>query len=298
MRRRIIAFSLLGLALLLNACEDDPLNATRPQQALETASPLDPVLIVNGFVDDENTYANVGAFLVQRAEDGQIFPISSGTLIAPTVFLTVGHSTDFYLDVLAPLGFTAFVSFSSPIGFGNLTDLGSISLIPATQVITNPAFSQRQSNPGDLGVLILPVGETEGITPANLPAAGMLDQLSAQKTLRNAVFTPVGYGDQDRVVGGGPPFFQDLNPVSRMYAFSSFDALNPSWLRLSQNAAKGDGGTCVGDSGGPNFLTLDGRRILVATTVTGDLVCRATNVVYRLDTSSAREFLGDYVALP
>lgn len=49
------------------------------------------------------------------------------------------------------------------------------------------------------------------------------------------MFTAVGYGVQDRVVGGGIPFFQDLNPVPRMFAFSSFDALNPGFLRLSQN---------------------------------------------------------------
>jgi len=30
----------------------------------------------------------------------------------------------------------------------------------------------------------------------------------------------------------------------------------------------------------------------------GDSMCRATNVTYRLDTPSARSFLGDYVALP
>jgi hypothetical protein len=38
--------------------------------------------------------------------------------------------------------------------------------------------------------------------------------------------------------------------------------------------------------------------ILVATTVTGDAVCRSTNVDYRLDTASARAFLGHFVTLP
>ena len=31
---------------------------------------------------------------------------------------------------------------------------------------------------------------------------------------------------------------------------------------------------------------------------TGDTYCKATNVTYRLDTESARRFLGQYVALP
>jgi len=64
---------------------------------------------------------------------------------------------------------------------------------------------------------------------------------------------------------------------------------------LSQpgNAATGNGGGCYGDSGGANFLgTSD---VLAAITITGDAVCRATNVVYRLDTESARAFLADYL---
>ena len=40
----------------------------------------------------------------------------------------------------------------------------------------------------------------------------------------------------------------------RWVAVSEFRALNGAWLRLSQNDATGDGGTCFGDSGGPNFL--------------------------------------------
>jgi hypothetical protein len=108
----------------------------------------------------------------------------------------------------------------------------------------------------------------------------------------------VGYGLQNRVVGGGTPFFEDRNPVPRMDAFSGFNALNPGYLRLSQNVSTGDGGTCFGDSGGPNFIDDNGVRLLVAITITGDSVCRATKVTYRVDTSSAREFLSPYVALP
>ena len=65
-----------------------------------------------------------------------------------------------------------------------------------------------------------------------------------------------------------------------------------------QNPATGDGGTCFGDSGGPQFLNVDGIRTIVSITITGDAVCRATNVAYRLDTSSARTFLSPYVNLP
>ena len=254
--------------------------------------------IVYGFIDKNNEFGNTGAFIVQRQSDGRIFPICSGTLISPTVFLTAAHCTAFFTDGLAPFGFTAFVSFDNPIPFGSQTDLKKTKLIAVTEVVTNPNFNPAQSDSGDIGVLILPTRSTRGITPAALPTLELLDRLSAQNGLHGAIFTPAGYGVQNRVVGGGVPFFTDANPVPRMFAFSSFDALNPGYLRLSQNPSTGDGGTCFGDSGGPNFFDVDGRRTLVATTVTGDAVCRSTNVVYRLDTTAAREFLGQFVTLP
>jgi len=43
---------------------------------------------------------------------------------------------------------------------------------------------------------------------------------------------------------------------------------------------------------------VDGIRILASITITGDAVCEATNVTYRLDTDSARGFLAPFVALP
>ncbi|MEP6913071.1 MAG: hypothetical protein ABI923_09965, partial [bacterium] len=95
---------------------------------------------------------------------------------------------------------------------------------------------------------------------------------------------------QNRVVGGGVPYFQDMNPIPRMYSFSSFNSLNGGYIRLSQNPATGNGGTCFGDSGGPNFLTVNGQQILAAITITGDSVCRSTNVDYRLDTAAAQAF--------
>jgi len=67
-----------------------------------------------------------------------------------------------------------------------------------------------------------------------------------------------------------------------------------------QNPSTGNGGTCYGDSGGPNFLGAGANEtnIVAATTITGDTPCRSTNVDYRLDTPSARAFLGQYVKLP
>lgn len=244
--------------------------------------------ITYGFLDSNGTYSNVGAFIVQSPSTGKIFPVCSGTLITPNVFLTAGHCTSFFTQDLAPNGWTAYVSFDGSIPFGDLTSNTS-NLVGISEVVTNPNFNRSQSDPGDIGVLILD-SNVPGLTPATLPTCGLLDQLRAQNGLKSAVFTPVGYGVQNRVVGGGVPFFQDQNPVPRMFAFSSFNALNRGYLRLSQNPSTGNGGTCFGDSGGPNFFTVNGQQLIAAITITGDLVCRSTNVDYRLDTSSAQGF--------
>ena len=244
--------------------------------------------ITYGFVDTNNQFANTGAFIV-KAPNGEILPICSGTMITSNVFLTASHCTLAFERELAPEGYTAFVSLDSSIPFGDLSN-NSTNLLAVAHVVTNPNYSQAQSDAGDVAVLILQQN-VNGITPAELPSCGLLDQLSAHNGLKRAVFTPVGYGVQNRVVGGGTPFFQDLNPIPRMYAFSGFNSLNGGYLRLSQNPSTGNSGTCFGDSGGPNFLTVNGEPILVAITITGDSVCRSTNVTYRLDIESAQAFL-------
>ena len=245
--------------------------------------------ITYGFIDSTNTFANTGAFIVKSTATGEISPICSGTMITSNVFLTASHCTAYFTQELAPQGYVAYVSLDGLIPFGASTS-NSTNLLAVAHVVTNPNYNQRQSDPGDIGVLILE-HNVQGVTPATLPSCNLLDELSAQNGLKNASFTNVGYGVQNRQVGGGVPFFQDMNPVPRMFSFSSFNALNKGYLRLSQNPATGNGGACFGDSGGPNFMMFDGRQLIVSITITGDTVCRATNVVYRLDTISAQSFL-------
>ena len=96
-------------------------------------------------------------------------------------------------------------------------------------------------------------------------------------------FTSVGYGAQSVTIERGPTFhYADVRDV----ATGSLKAVNPTWLWISTNPATGDGGACYGDSGGPNFPGDTNSNLLAATTITGDAMCRATNVVYRLDTAS------------
>jgi len=244
--------------------------------------------ITYGFVDSSNTYRNTGAFIVKSSTTGQIFPICSGTMITDNVFLTASHCTDFFTHDLAPEGWVAYVSLDASIPFGALTS-NKTQLLAVAHVVTNPNYNQSQSDSGDIGTLVLE--RRVRVTPATLPGCNLLDQLSAQNGLKTASFTNVGYGVQNRVVGGGVPFFQDINPVPRMFSFSSFNSLNGGYLRLSQNPSTGNGGTCFGDSGGPNFMTLNGQQLIVSITITGDSVCRSTNVDYRLDTPSAQGFL-------
>ncbi|HVI71736.1 MAG TPA: trypsin-like serine protease [Pyrinomonadaceae bacterium] len=271
--KRLICFFALSLSLVVGS-----LLLVSPRASA----------ITYGFVDSNNTFRNTGAFIVKSSTTGEIFPICSGTMITANVFLTASHCTAFFTQDLAPEGWVAYVSLDASIPFGSLTS-SKTELLPVAHVVTNPNYNQAQSDSGDIGALIL--DRNVRVTPATLPACGLLDQLVAQNGLKTATFTNVGYGVQNRVVGGGVPFFQDLNPIPRMFSFSSFNSLNGGYMRLSQNNSTGNGGTCFGDSGGPNFLTLNGQQLIASITITGDTVCRSTNVVYRLDTVSAQGFL-------
>ncbi len=106
-----------------------------------------------------------------------------------------------------------------------------------------------------------------------LPKLGQLDSLG-----HGDAITPVGYGAQSVTMGkGGATFhYADI----RYRTVGTVNAMTKTWLRASMNPSTGDGGTCYGDSGGPNFLGAGSGEtdIVAATTITGDFVCRATNV--------------------
>lgn len=240
---------------------------------------------------DGDAHPNVGALIAEWREPGVKEELCSGTIIAPRIFLTAAHCTAF-LEFLGIPNDQVWVSFDQDVD----PVTHSTRLIQGTWV-TNPAFGGGQSDTGDLAVVILsrPVN---GIEPASLPPEGLFDQMAAAGTLRGQEFTAVGYGVHEPEIGDGPPTFPFDG--ERWRSVSEFRALNDAWLHLSQNSATSDGGTCYGDSGGPNFLGAgeSETNMIAAITVTGDAMCLATNVVYRLDTPSAREFLGQYVVLP
>jgi len=131
MKRAVCLFLLMG-ALIVGS-----LVSSRRAQA-----------ITYGFVDSNNTYSNVGAFIVKSPTTGQIFPICSGTMITSNVFLTASHCTIFFQQDLALRGFAAYVSLDGSIPFGDLTS-NKTKLFPVSQVVTNPNYNQSQSDSGD-----------------------------------------------------------------------------------------------------------------------------------------------------
>jgi secreted trypsin-like serine protease len=236
------------------------LAAAAPAAAITDGSP------------DGSSHPNVGGLVAATQYSDGTWIYCSGTLISPTVFLTAAHCAE--ADPRVRVTFdTAYVA-------GDRTYTGTFH--------ADPLFNQAQSDPHDIAVVVLDKA-VKGIAPARLPAAGSLSDLPGSQR-----FTSVGYGAYE--VTNQPGGHQYLYDDVRGVAVGTLNATNPAWLRISMNPSTGNGGTCYGDSGGPNFLGT--TNIVAATTITGDAVCRSTNVDYRLDTASARAFLGQYVALP
>jgi len=227
--------------------------------------------ITNGQPDGDN-HPNVGALVSSRQYSDGTWLYCTGTLISPTVFLTAAHCDEGTARVT--------VTFDPAYQDGDKTYSGTWH--------ADPLYGHDQSDTHDIAVVVFdkPIS---GITPAKLPTAGSLSNLSGSQQ-----FTSVGYGAYEvtNQPGGHRYLYNDV----RMVATGTLNSINPTWLRISMNAATGNGGTCYGDSGGPNFLGT--TNIVAATTITGDAICRSTNVTYRLDTPSARTFLGQFVTLP
>ena len=210
----------------------------------------------------------------------------SGVLISPTVFLTAAHCG-------AVPTLQVGVTFDEHYSATSTVYMGTFIAHPDYRRGSYPASPKVP----DIGVVVFdePI---PGIVPAQLPTAGLLDQMKAARTLASTRFTAVGYGDTEYV--NGPGGHDNDHPQARHYAVSTFSSLSSARLHLSQHLKKGEGGTCAGDSGGPNFIGAgaDETSIVAGITVTGDTYCKATNVILRLDTQPVRDFLDDYVTLP
>jgi hypothetical protein len=232
---------------------------------------------------DGDLHPNVGAMIVQLP-NGHKYMFCSGSLIAPQVFLTAAHCTAAAAASGAAPG-DVWVSFDPVID-------ASATLYHGTYEL-NPDYGHDAHDAHDVAVILLDEPITD-IALAQLPAAGLLDDMKADHALKDQRFVTVGYGTLRDDKTGGPHALVDTN--ERHYVGQSFLALKPYWIQMSMNPSTGSGGTCYGDSGGPHFL--GDSSVVVSLTVTGDAWCRATDVTYRLDTDSARSYLAQFVELP
>ncbi|MER5640733.1 trypsin-like serine protease [Kitasatospora sp. NPDC002227] len=273
---------------------------------LLTAVPAHAINSYNATPAPERT--EVGALVVQWDDDAdpatpdRVDWMCSGTMLDGRTFLTAAHCTSDW-----PAGARFYVSLDqdvqSELDAARAAHPGDPAAVAAAVAVEgaahqDPAYPGPAGDPHDIAVVQLPAAPVAArwhFTPATLPTAGLLDSLGPQG-LNATAFTVAGYGTEE--AQRGPGGLTHPGGGVRMKAPLTFDALNNPWVRLAMTAPQGNGGACYGDSGGPNFATVGGRFLLVATTITGDGPCYATNVAYRLDTPAARTFLAPYVTLP
>ena len=200
----------------------------------------------------------------------------SGTLISPTVFLTAGHCTY--------QAFNARVSFDSEITDGSTWVTGVAYAYPN---YTNSTWWMN-----DVGVVVL----DEPVVMAEygaLPEEDQLDTLKTRRGKQDTTFTAVGYGLQ-RI----NPVFVEADKV-RMVA-------NPRLIQINTPGFTGDfslllsnnhstGGTCFGDSGGPNFLG-DSTVVAGITSFGMNGNCAGTGGVFRMDRQDVLSWAGACLA--
>ena len=241
--------------------------------------------ITDGELDGDG-HPYVGIMVAQDAGGAPLWRCS-GTLLSPTVFLTAGHCTE-APAARATIWFDADVQSGIP---GNgYPFAGDVFGTTHTHPDYNPnAFFVR-----DVGVVVL---DGDGYESPNgvygeLPELDQLDALKTQRGKQNVTFTAVGYG------------LQQINPVFveaervRMVATPHLIQINvPGFtgdfsLLLSNNHSTG--GTCFGDSGGPNFLG-DSNIVAGVTSFGINGNCAGTGGVFRMDRSWSLDWVSSFL---
>ena len=290
MRRLILVFAVMGVAVLLASGAALGITGGWADDGKVQAGEPDPTTFPK--------YPNVGAMVDPNGFDvgGQtLYTYCTGTLISPTVFLTAAHCSPAREDgVTFAAKYNSRSSSFYSVCRGNRCTQGAYDAEWHADPVIDIAVVVFK-NPPKVDVKATPNNRADDVTPtpAQLPTLHQFNSVP-----RDQKFTAVGYGDQ-------ATSNKETNTFSdqRMYAYSAFKSVNQTYLRLSQNLNQGNGGTCYGDSGGPNFLgkgtyRADQPLTIAGTTITGDTWCKATNVTLRLDSGSAHDFLDDYVTLP
>jgi hypothetical protein len=238
--------------------------------------------ITNGQLDG-NGHPHVGIMVALDATGAPLWRCS-GTLLSPTVYLTAGHCTE------APAVRAAvwFEPDEDAIRAGGYPFGGGTSVAGTTH--THPDYDPNAFFLRDVGVVVLDTPVMRS-TYGALPAVNSLDKLAKQRGKQEVWFTAVGYG------------LQYVNPVvqqadlDRHVAYPKLNQINApgftgDYSMLLSNNAK-TGGTCFGDSGGPNFL--GSSNVVAAVTSFGINNCTGVGGVFRMDRDWAHDWVSEFL---
>jgi hypothetical protein len=258
--------------------------------------------ITRGGVLDGDDHPQVGLLTV-HAEGDEYLWRCSGTLISPTVFITAGHCTEpddsqgfgppaygliFFSDVLIEPDPDFDIANRSCDGIEGYPCGDANEFAVSGSLFLHPEYDPAAFFTHDLGVVILDEPYDPPGPFASLPELGVLDGLHPGPGTR---FTAVGFGLQ-RAHGPGAAW-RNIGDRVRMRAEPWLLQIDTAFsgdfsIVLSNNAKSG--GTCSGDSGGPNFL--GGSLVIAGVTSYGtNWACGGTGGVYRLDTADDLEWL-------
>jgi len=218
----------------------------------------------------------------------------SGTLLSATVLLTAGHCASNFPDD-PYTGMRVFTEADVQNGNNNYPYAGP-NTVEAVSWAAHPLYETASFFVHDVGVVIL---ESPGVVLSEygtLPEPNQLDALKTRRGLQDLTFTAVGYGMQESFPTAAA--WKDVSIKVRMVAHPKLNQINvPGFtgdfsLLLSNNAHTG--GTCFGDSGGPNFL--DNSNVVAGVTSFGiNGNCAGTGGVFRIDRPNVLDFINTYL---
>jgi hypothetical protein len=146
-------------------------------------------------------------------------------------------------------------------------------------------------------VLAEPAHDAQGpITPATLPAAGLLDQLAAAHELRGLPLTLVGYSVSVMLDNHTPDFSTLATRRDGLQRAQALPSGHPQEPRVSVNVTTPNPVTPgVGDSGGPYFLEGSDTPVgVVSFTPPAGFLQASWWAATRLDTPQVRSFLASF----
>lgn len=225
--------------------------------------------ITNGTPDVNDEYPHVG--IMVAFIDGAPQWRCSGTLISPTVYLTAGHCTD-GADHVELWFRSGYPNQIAPIPDGYPFE-GEVSGDP----YTHPDYDPNAFYLYDLGVVVLdePVLVDEY---GELPSQGQLSALP-----KHASLTSVGYGLQRSFPDAAS--WKDQAIRTRLIAkprIMGIDNKQVGDFAIYTSHSASRGGTCFGDSGGPNFIG-DTNVVGGVTSFGTTSTCKGHNGAYRVD---------------